>query len=58
MAEAMKELGVTTKRDAVDKALREAVWIKRQLRAWDKMRGSGRVGDKQEIRGNRYTVEA
>jgi Arc/MetJ family transcription regulator len=34
MAEAMEALGVTTKREAVDKALRDAVRIKHQLRAW------------------------
>jgi Arc/MetJ family transcription regulator len=54
MAEAMEALGARTKRDAVDKALREAIRIQRQLRAWDEMRGSGWDGDLGDMRTSKY----
>lgn len=58
MAEAMEALGVTTKREAVDKALRDAVRIKRQLRAWDALRGSGWEGDLDDMRTSKYAPPA
>lgn len=54
MAEAMEALGASTKREAVEKALREAVRIKRQLRAWDELRGSGWEGDLDDMRTSKH----
>jgi Arc/MetJ family transcription regulator len=48
--EAMAALGAKTKREAVDLALRDAVRIKRQLRAIQELRGSGWIGDLEEMR--------
>ena len=50
MAEAMEALGVTTKREAVDKALRQIVRTTRQLKALDALRGSGWDGDLDAMR--------
>ncbi|WP_375270935.1 type II toxin-antitoxin system VapB family antitoxin [Sphingomonas sp.] len=50
MAEAMEALGVTTKREAVDKALRRIVRSTRQLKALDALRGSGWDGDLDAMR--------
>jgi Arc/MetJ family transcription regulator len=50
MAEAMEALGVTTKREAVDKALRRIVRTTRQLKALDELRGSGWDGDLDTMR--------
>jgi Arc/MetJ family transcription regulator len=50
MAEAMEALGVTTKREAVDKALRRIVRTTRQLKALDELRGSGWDGDLDAMR--------
>jgi len=58
MAEAMEALGVTTKREAVDKALRDAVRIKRQLRALDELRGSGWEGNLHDMRKSKYAPSA
>lgn len=58
IAEAMKELGARTKREAVHKALTEAVRIKRQLRAWDELRGSGWDGDLDDMRTSKYAPTA
>lgn len=58
MREAMEVLGTGTKRDTVMKALQEAVRIKRQLQALESLRGSGWYGNEEEVRGNRYTVDA
>lgn len=54
MAEAMKELGAKTKREAVETALRNAVRTRRQLRAWDELRGSGWIGDLDDMRTSKY----
>jgi Arc/MetJ family transcription regulator len=54
IAEAMEELGVKTKREAVTKALEEVVRMKRQLRAWDELRGSGWDGDLDDMRTSKY----
>jgi Arc/MetJ family transcription regulator len=48
--EAMAALGAKTKREAVDMALGDAVRIKRQLRAIQELRGSGWIGDLEEMR--------
>ncbi len=54
MAEAMEALGARTKREAVDKALRDVVRMKRQLQAWDELRGSGWDGDLDDMRTSKY----
>jgi Arc/MetJ family transcription regulator len=54
MAEAMEALGVRTKREAVEAALRAAVRVKRQLRAWDELRGTGWEGDLDDMRTSKY----
>lgn len=54
MAEAMEELGVKTKREAVEKALLEVVRVRRQLRALDELRGSGWEGNLAEMRTSKY----
>jgi Arc/MetJ family transcription regulator len=58
LAELMKELGIKTKREAVDFALRDTLRARRQLKALEAMRGSGWHGDEEEVRRNRYTVVA
>lgn len=50
MAEAMEALGVTTKREAVDQALRRIVRTARQLKALDALCGSGWDGDLDAMR--------
>ena len=54
LAEAMAELGARTKREAVHLALLDAVRVKRQLRAWDELRGSGWEGDLDDMRTSKY----
>jgi len=58
MKDAMVALGVTTKREAVEESLRRAVRAKRQLEAIEQLRGTGWNGDEDEVRRNRYTVQA
>lgn len=50
MADAMKALGVKTKREAVIRSLQDTVRVARQLRAIEDLRGSGWVGDLDEMR--------
>ena len=50
MAEAMAELGVRTKREAVEKGLREAVRLVRQAKAIDRLWGMGWDGDLEQMR--------
>ena len=50
MADAMKALGVKTKREAVIRSLEDTVRVARQLRALDRLRGSGWVGDLEDVR--------
>ena len=57
-ARALAELGPDRARAAVEAALRDSIRIKRQLEALDVLRGSGWDGDEDEVRGNRYVVEA
>jgi Arc/MetJ family transcription regulator len=54
MAEAMQALGVKTKREAVHEALKRLVRAKRQLAAWDALRGSGWDGDLDDMRTSKY----
>ena len=54
MADAMEALGVKTKREAVQMALQRVVRVRRQLRAWDELRGSGWDGDLEEMRTSKY----
>lgn len=54
MTEAMTELGVKTKREAVQKALESVTRRARQLRALEELRGSGWVGDLDEMRTSKY----
>ena len=54
MAEAIEALGVKTKREAVTKALQDAVRAKRQLRAWDGLRGLGWEGDLDDMRTSKH----
>lgn len=56
--QAVAELGPEGAREAVEAALRDSIRIKRQLEALNDLRGSGWYGDEEEVRGNRYTVEA
>ena len=50
MAEAMAAAGATTKRDAVEMALRRMVRFARQRKALDELRGIGWYGDLDEMR--------
>lgn len=50
MAEAMTAFGVATKREMVDRALRDAVRYARQRRALDELRGIGWEGDLDAMR--------
>jgi Arc/MetJ family transcription regulator len=50
MREAMAATGATTKREAVERALRQVVRAKRQLEAIQGLRGIGWEGDLDEMR--------
>ena len=50
MSQAMAATGATTKREAVDRALRQVVRAERQLRALRGVRGLGWEGDLDEMR--------
>lgn len=54
MAEAMKALGVTTKREAVEESLRRSVRAARQLKALREMKGAGWDGDLDDMRTSKY----
>ena len=54
MAEAMAALGVRTKREAIDKALRAVIRREKRLRAWDELRGIGWEGDLDDMRTSKY----
>lgn len=54
MADAMAEMGTKTKRETVERALSEAVRVKRQLRAIDELRGIGWEGDLDDMRTSKY----
>ena len=50
MKEAMAATGARTKREAVETALRQVVRAERQLRALKRLKGSGWIGDLDEMR--------
>lgn len=54
MADALSELGVRTKREAVHNALAEVVRVRRQLRAIEELRGTGWEGDLDDMRISKY----
>lgn len=54
MAEAMTELGVRTKREAVERGLRDALLLARQARAIDQLRGVGWEGDLDAMRTDKH----
>ena len=54
MAEAMEALGAKSKREAVDMALRKAVLARKQLKAWDALRGTGWDGNLGDMRTSKY----
>jgi Arc/MetJ family transcription regulator len=58
LAELMAELGIKTKREAVDFALRDTLRAKRQLRAIDRLRGTGWDGDLDDMRTSKYAPAA
>ncbi|WP_374296147.1 type II toxin-antitoxin system VapB family antitoxin [Sphingomonas sp.] len=58
MAEAMAALGATTKREAVETALRDAVRAKKQLEALKTLRGIGWDGDLDDMRMSKYLPDA
>jgi len=58
MAEAMKVAGKATEQEAIQEAVLRMVTISRQRQALQELRGIGWYGDEEEVRGNRYTVEA
>lgn len=54
MADAIEALGVTTTREAAINALQDAVRAKRQLCAWDGLRGLGWEGDLDDSRTGKH----
>lgn len=56
MAEAMKAMGLTTKKETVEKALQEVVMEARRRKALREMDGIGWEGDLDEMR-NDWTPE-
>ncbi|WP_404335502.1 type II toxin-antitoxin system VapB family antitoxin [Sphingomonas sp. MMS12-HWE2-04] len=58
MAEAMAALGVSTKREAVEKALQASVRAKRQLDALRGLKGIGWEGDLDDMRTSKYIPAA
>jgi Arc/MetJ family transcription regulator len=65
LAETMRETGQSTKKGAVEEAMRHYVKVKRQLRALESLKGLGWEGNLDEMRrdrefdeqGNRIDVE-
>ncbi len=57
MAEAMKALGVKTKREAVEESLRRSVRAAKQLKALREMKGAGWEGDLDDMRTSKYAPE-
>lgn len=54
MAEAMKATGAKTKREAVERALRQVVRAQRQLEALRGLKGIGWEGDLDDMRTSKY----
>lgn len=57
MAAAMRAVGVTTKREAVEEALRRTVRAEQQLKAFRELKGRGWEGDLEEMRTSRHLPE-
>ena len=58
MAEAMEVTGARTKREAVERALRQVVRAQRQLEAIRGIRGIGWDGDLDDMRTSKYLPAA
>ena len=54
MREAMAATGATTKRETIDRALRQVVRAERQLKALQGLRGIGWEGDLDDMRTSKY----
>ena len=54
MAEAIQATGAKTKREAVEKALRQVVRAAQQLRAIKELRGLGWEGDLDDMRTSKH----
>jgi Arc/MetJ family transcription regulator len=54
MAEVMETFGVKTKQEAVERAMREAIRVKRQLQALEGLAGLGWDGDLDDMRTSKY----
>ena len=54
MADALIATGAKTKREAVERALRQVVLAKRQLEAIQGLRGIGWDGDLEDMRTSKY----
>jgi Arc/MetJ family transcription regulator len=54
MAEVMETFGVSTKQEAVERAMREAIRVKRQLQALEGLSGLGWDGDLDDMRTSKY----
>ena len=50
MANAMEALGTTTKRETIERSLRDTVRARAQLKALDELRGIGWEGDLDQMR--------
>jgi Arc/MetJ family transcription regulator len=53
LAATMKETGQKTKKGAVEEAMRHYVIVKRQMRAFEALKGIGWEGDLDEMRRDR-----
>ena len=54
MAQAMAELGAKTKREAVERGLRDALLLARQAKAIDALWGIGWDGDLDDMRTSKH----
>ncbi len=57
VAEITAVLGMKSKREAVEQALRDTLRVKRQLAALDGLRGMGWDGDLDDMRTSKYLPE-
>lgn len=58
MDEAMKITGQTTKKATVEEALRRVIRVSEQLQTLETIRGTGWIGDLDEMREGRFVDEA
>ena len=56
--EAMKITGQTTKKATVEEALRRVIRVSAQLQTLETIRGTGWIGDLDEMREGRFVDEA